>query len=149
MLRQRAGGMADPHPRPLQRQGRAPGRPGRHLGGRSCDRASEAKIGAIGVRVTRWVSWHGVALNVEPNLAHFGGIVPCGLPQYGVTSLAALGIRATMHDADVALRVGLGRSFWRPGNFDPEAVGLTPGYGSPGPFGRTLIGPPRRLAAYP
>jgi lipoyl(octanoyl) transferase len=65
---------------------------------------AEAKIGAIGVRVTRWVSWHGVALNVEPNLAHFGGIVPCGLPQFGVTSLAALGIPASMQDADVALR---------------------------------------------
>jgi lipoyl(octanoyl) transferase len=64
----------------------------------------DEKIGAIGVRVTRWVSWHGVALNVEPNLAHFGGIVPCGLPQFGVTSLAALGIPATMHDADVALK---------------------------------------------
>jgi lipoyl(octanoyl) transferase len=64
----------------------------------------ESKIGAIGVRVSRWVSWHGVALNVEPNLSHFGGIVPCGLPQFGVTSLAALGIPATMHDADVALR---------------------------------------------
>jgi lipoyl(octanoyl) transferase len=64
----------------------------------------EEKIGAIGVRVTRWVSWHGVALNVDPNLAHFGGIVPCGLPQFGVTSLGALGIPATMHDADVALR---------------------------------------------
>ncbi len=65
---------------------------------------NEAKIGAIGVRVTRWVSWHGVALNVDPNLSHFGGIVPCGLPQYSVTSLAALGIPATLHDADVALR---------------------------------------------
>ncbi|MFO1029334.1 MAG: lipoyl(octanoyl) transferase LipB [Acetobacteraceae bacterium] len=64
----------------------------------------DEKIAAIGVRVTRWVSWHGVALNVEPNLAHFGGIVPCGLPEYGVTSLAALGIPATMHDADIALR---------------------------------------------
>lgn len=64
---------------------------------------AESKIGAIGVRVTRWVSWHGVALNVEPNLTHFDGIVPCGLPQFGVTSLAALGIHATMHDADVAL----------------------------------------------
>lgn len=64
----------------------------------------ESKIAAIGVRVSRWVSWHGVALNVEPNLGHFGGIVPCGLPQYGVTSLAALGIPATMEDADVALR---------------------------------------------
>ena len=65
---------------------------------------AEAKIGAIGVRVTRWVSWHGVALNVEPNLQHFAGIVPCGLPQFGVTSLAALGIPATMNDADIALR---------------------------------------------
>jgi lipoyl(octanoyl) transferase len=64
----------------------------------------EVKIGAIGVRITRWVSWHGVALNVEPNLAHFGGIVPCGLPQYGGTSLSALGIPATIHDTDVALR---------------------------------------------
>jgi lipoyl(octanoyl) transferase len=65
---------------------------------------AESKIGAIGVRVTRWVSWHGVALNVEPNLAHFSGIVPCGLPQFGVTSFAALGISATMDEADVALR---------------------------------------------
>ena len=65
---------------------------------------AESKIGAIGVRVTRWVTWHGVALNVEPNLTHFGGIVPCGLPQFGVTSLAALGIPATLHDADIALR---------------------------------------------
>lgn len=64
---------------------------------------AEAKIGAIGVRVTRWVSWHGIALNVEPNLTHFSGIVPCGLPEFGVTSLAALGIPATMHDADIAL----------------------------------------------
>lgn len=64
----------------------------------------ESKIAAIGVRITRWISWHGVALNVDPNLAHFGGIVPCGLSQYGVTSLAALGIPATMQDADVALR---------------------------------------------
>ena len=65
---------------------------------------SEAKIAAIGVRVTRWVSWHGVALNVEPNLAHFGGIVPCGIAEHGVTSLAALGLPVTMADADVALR---------------------------------------------
>ena len=70
------------------------------------DRASgtEAKIAAIGVRVTRWVSWHGVALNVEPELAHFGGIVPCGIAEHGVTSLAALGLPVTMADADVALR---------------------------------------------
>jgi lipoyl(octanoyl) transferase len=65
---------------------------------------SEAKIGAIGVRVSRWVSWHGIALNVDPDLSHFSGIVPCGVRDHGVTSLTALGIPATMHDADVALR---------------------------------------------
>jgi lipoyl(octanoyl) transferase len=65
---------------------------------------TEAKIGAIGVRVSHWVSWHGVALNVDPDLSHFAGIVPCGVRDHGVTSLAALGIPATMHDADVALR---------------------------------------------
>ncbi len=63
----------------------------------------EAKIGAIGVRVTRWVSWHGIALNLEPELGHFGGIVPCGIPEYGVTSLAHLGIMATMEELDMAL----------------------------------------------
>jgi len=56
------------------------------------------------VRVSRWVSWHGVALNVDPDLSHFSGIVPCGVREHGVTSLAALGIPATMHDADVALK---------------------------------------------
>jgi lipoyl(octanoyl) transferase len=65
---------------------------------------TEAKIGAIGVRVSRWVSWHGVALNVDPDMTHFSGIVPCGVREHGVTSLAALGVPATMHDADVALR---------------------------------------------
>jgi lipoyl(octanoyl) transferase len=64
----------------------------------------ESKIGAIGVRVTRWVSWHGVALNVAPDLSHFGGIVPCGISQHGVTSLQALGIPATLADADAALQ---------------------------------------------
>lgn len=70
------------------------------------DRAAgtEAKIAAIGVRVTRWVSWHGVALNVEPDLSHFAGIVPCGIADHGVTSLYALGLPVTMADADVALR---------------------------------------------
>jgi len=63
----------------------------------------EDKIAAIGVRVTRWVSWHGVALNVEPDLTHFGGIVPCGVSEHGVTSLHALGIPATMEETDAAL----------------------------------------------
>jgi len=65
---------------------------------------TEAKIAAIGVRVTRWVSWHGVSLNVEPDLGHFDGILPCGIAEHGVTSLAALGLPVTMADADVALR---------------------------------------------
>ncbi len=65
---------------------------------------TEAKIAAIGVRVTKWVSWHGVALNVEPDLAHFAGIVPCGIAEHGVTSLHALGLPVTTTDADVALR---------------------------------------------
>ena len=65
---------------------------------------AEAKIAAIGVRVTRWVSWHGVALNVAPDLTHYAGIVPCGIRQHGVTSLHALGVPATMAQADAALR---------------------------------------------
>ncbi len=71
----------------------------------------EAKIAAIGVRLTRWVSWHGVALNVEPDLSHFSGIVPCGIKQHGVTSLHALGILATMEEADAALMGAWGEVF--------------------------------------
>jgi lipoyl(octanoyl) transferase len=63
----------------------------------------EDKIAAIGVRVTRWVSWHGVALNVDPDLTHFGGIVPCGIAEHGVTSLHGQGVPATMMEADAAL----------------------------------------------
>ncbi|WP_407175125.1 lipoyl(octanoyl) transferase LipB [Bradyrhizobium sp. STM 3562] len=66
----------------------------------------EDKIAAIGVRLKRWVSFHGVALNVEPELSHFSAIVPCGVvdPRYGVTSLVDLGHLVTMADVDIALR---------------------------------------------
>lgn len=63
----------------------------------------EDKIGAIGVRVRHWVSYHGLALNVAPDLTHFSGIVPCGITDQGVTSLAGLGIDASMADMDVSL----------------------------------------------
>ena len=72
---------------------------------------AEAKIAAIGVRVTRWVSWHGVSLNVHPALEHFSGIVPCGIREHGVTSLRALGVDASLADADAALRGAWGRVF--------------------------------------
>ncbi len=63
----------------------------------------EDKIAAIGVRVRRWVSFHGVALNVEPDLSHFSGIVPCGISEHGVTSMVALGHLVTMEDVDAAM----------------------------------------------
>lgn len=67
-------------------------------------RGKEAKIAALGVRVTRWVSWHGIALNVDPDLSHFGGIIPCGISEYGVTSLLDQGVTATMPEVDTVLR---------------------------------------------
>src|SRR5688572_27501000 len=65
--------------------------------------ANEAKIGAIGVRVRRWVTMHGFSINVAPNLAHFGGIVPCGIAEYEVTSLEKLGLNPSMELLDDAL----------------------------------------------
>jgi lipoyl(octanoyl) transferase len=64
----------------------------------------EAKIGALGIRVRKWVTLHGLAINVDPDLSHYGGIVPCGLGDLGVTSLAALGNRADMAALDAALQ---------------------------------------------
>jgi lipoyl(octanoyl) transferase len=64
----------------------------------------EDKIAAIGVRLRKWVSFHGISINVEPDLEHYSGIIPCGITQYGVTSLVDLGLPVTMDDVDVALK---------------------------------------------
>ena len=79
---------------------RAEGRIGIWVG----DGANEAKIGALGVRVKRWVTLHGFALNVAPDLSHFGGIIPCGIAEYGVTSLAELGKQIPSTGVDDALK---------------------------------------------
>lgn len=65
---------------------------------------AEDKIAAIGIRLRKWVSFHGLSINVEPDLSHFGGIVPCGIAEHGVTSLVDLGLPVTLDDVDVALR---------------------------------------------
>ena len=67
-------------------------------------RPAEDKIAAIGIRLRRWVSFHGVSINVEPDLGHFAGIIPCGISQHGVTSLVDLGLPVTMADVDIALK---------------------------------------------
>jgi lipoyl(octanoyl) transferase len=71
----------------------------------------EDKIAAIGIRVRRWVTFHGISLNVEPDLSHFSGIVPCGVAGHGVTSLVDLGLPVTMADADIALRAAFEEVF--------------------------------------
>jgi lipoyl(octanoyl) transferase len=81
--------------------------------------ARERKIAAIGVRLRRWVSFHGVSLNVAPNLGHFDGIVPCGIASHGVTSLADLGFPTPMDEVDAALRTAFQEIF---GPVAPEAA---------------------------
>lgn len=71
----------------------------------------EDKIAAIGVKLRRWVSFHGISLNVEPDLSHFDGIVPCGITDHGVTSLVDLGLPVTLDEADAALRLSFERVF--------------------------------------
>ncbi|WP_372785648.1 lipoyl(octanoyl) transferase LipB [Phenylobacterium sp.] len=87
---------------------RAPGQPPR-----------EDKIAAVGVKLRRWVSFHGISLNVEPDLAHFSGIVPCGVTDHGVTSLVDLGLPATLDEADAALRVSFAEVFGPVADADP------------------------------
>ena len=72
---------------------------------------AEDKIAAIGIRLRKWISFHGISLNVEPDLKHFDGIVPCGITEHGVTSLIDLGLPVTMEDADVALRNNFAKVF--------------------------------------
>ncbi len=71
----------------------------------------EGKIAAIGIRVRKGVSFHGISLNVDPDLSHFGGIVPCGIREHGVTSLVDLGLPVTLPDADLALRAAFEEVF--------------------------------------
>ncbi len=75
---------------------------------------AEDKIAAIGVKLRRWVSFHGISINVEPDLTHFDGIVPCGIRDHGVTSLVDLGLPVTMGDLDMALRANFDRAFPAP-----------------------------------
>lgn len=75
------------------------------------DRGAEDKIAAIGIRLRRWISFHGLSINVEPDLEHFSGIVPCGIARHGVTSLADLGRVVQMAEVDMALKVAFERRF--------------------------------------
>jgi lipoyl(octanoyl) transferase len=84
----------------------------------------EDKIAAIGVRLRRWVSFHGISINVDPDLSHFSAIVPCGVtdPRYGVTSLADLGLTATSADLDIALRQAFEEVFGSQHQRLPEVI---------------------------
>jgi lipoyl(octanoyl) transferase len=79
----------------------------------------EDKIAALGVKLRRWVSFHGISLNVEPDLSHFNGIVPCGVTEHGVTSLVDLGLPVTLAEADAALRVSFAQVFGDVAEVDP------------------------------
>ena len=74
---------------------------------------AEDKIAAIGIKLRRWISFHGISINVEPDLTHFSGIVPCGIADHGVTSLVDLGLPVAMADLDIALRQTFEHSFGR------------------------------------
>jgi lipoyl(octanoyl) transferase len=82
---------------------------------------SEDKIAAIGVKLRRWISFHGLSINVEPDLSHFSGIVPCGIRDHGVTSLVDLGLPVTLTDLDAALMANFAR-FFPDGGLQPDGV---------------------------
>ena len=81
---------------------------------------AEDKIAAIGIRLRRWVSFHGISINVEPDLEHYAGIVPCGVTAHGVTSLVDLGLPVTMQDTDIALRAAFEAVFGPTASGDPH-----------------------------
>ncbi|MGO4836547.1 lipoyl(octanoyl) transferase LipB, partial [Rhizobiaceae sp. 2RAB30] len=83
---------------------------------------AEDKIAAIGIRLRRWVSFHGIAINVEPELSHFSGIVPCGITGYGVTSLVDLGLPVTMADVDIAMKGAFAEVFGPVAAEQPETL---------------------------
>ena len=86
----------------------------RHVGTTAAALPAEDKIAAIGIRLRKWVSFHGISINVEPDLEHFSGIVPCGISDHGVTSLVDLGLPVGMGDLDVALHQSFARAFPAP-----------------------------------
>jgi lipoyl(octanoyl) transferase len=88
-----------------------PGRVGVWVERKSPGFSREDKIAAVGVKLRKWVSFHGISLNVEPDLSHFSGIVPCGVTEHGVTSLVDLGLPVTMDEADGALKAGFEQVF--------------------------------------
>jgi len=83
---------------------------------------AEDKIAAIGVKLRRWISFHGISINVEPDLSHFAGIVPCGIREHGVTSLVDLGLPVTMADLDAALMATFPRFFPAEGGLRPDGL---------------------------
>ena len=86
---------------------------------------AEDKIAAIGVKLRKWVSFHGLSINVEPDLSHFSGIVPCGIRDHGVTSLVDLGLPVTLADVDAALMATFPR-FFPEGGLQPNGGGVCP-----------------------
>ena len=83
---------------------------------------AEDKIAAIGVKLRRWISFHGISINVEPDLSHFSGIVPCGIRDHGVTSLVDLGLPVTLADLDAALMATFPRFFPAEGGLRPDGI---------------------------
>jgi len=83
---------------------------------------AEDKVAAIGIRLRKWISYHGLSINVDPDLSHFSGIVPCGISDHGVTSLVDLGLPVTVRDLDVALRANFAAVF----EDEPRSAAWTP-----------------------